>query len=334
MPDRKYNGANYRFGFNGKENDNEVKGFGNQQDYGMRIFDARIGRFLSVDPITMEYPELTPYQFASNRPIDGIDRDGLEFVKFNDSYIKMRIDYDPKLKQVSATTYFRLDESQRDRWPARRILTGKVEEMIRNTPAQCDCIPNYDSRVSRIQFNFPTDNPEMSDATDLTKSASPEEFRTLRVPKNKSESREIERSKEFFTPGISGSISKWNARMAALEVTTMALEKAGIDYSNSIIREARGSQSRKAADVLILVQYSINNGTLDKFLNNGSLTQLSNYLLYGADIKDKELERIGKKIWQEYSGFKKLEKLIRHSDANQHNPVDNVGVKNHAGFEP
>ncbi|PUZ24221.1 RHS repeat-associated core domain-containing protein [Chitinophaga costaii] len=68
----------YRYGFNGKENDNEVKGDGDQQDYGMRIYDPRAGRFLSVDPITAKYPELTPYQFASNSPIDAIDLDGLE----------------------------------------------------------------------------------------------------------------------------------------------------------------------------------------------------------------------------------------------------------------
>lgn len=37
----------YRYGFNGKENDNEVKGEGNQQDYGMRIYDPRLGKFLS-----------------------------------------------------------------------------------------------------------------------------------------------------------------------------------------------------------------------------------------------------------------------------------------------
>jgi RHS repeat-associated protein len=71
----------YRYGFNGKENDNDVKGYGNQQDYGMRIYDGRLGRFLSVDPIAKDYPELTPYQFASNRPIDGIDQDGLEYAK-------------------------------------------------------------------------------------------------------------------------------------------------------------------------------------------------------------------------------------------------------------
>ncbi len=68
----------YRYGFNGKENDNEIKGEGNQQDYGFRIYDPRIAKFLSVDPITKQYPELTPYQFASNRPIDAIDLDGAE----------------------------------------------------------------------------------------------------------------------------------------------------------------------------------------------------------------------------------------------------------------
>jgi len=79
MPGRKYdNGSGYRYGFNGKENDKEVKGEGNQQDYGMRIYDTRLGRFLSVDPLTPEYPELTPYQFASNTPIQAIDLDGLE----------------------------------------------------------------------------------------------------------------------------------------------------------------------------------------------------------------------------------------------------------------
>ncbi len=72
----------YRYGFNGKEEDDEVKGNGNQQGYGMRIYDPRVGKFLSVDPLTKKYPELTPYQFASNRPIDGKDLDGLEYVSF------------------------------------------------------------------------------------------------------------------------------------------------------------------------------------------------------------------------------------------------------------
>src|SRR4051812_17781533 len=82
MPSRKYAAAsNYRYGFNGKENDNEIKGLGNQQDYGMRIYDSRLGKFLSVDPLTKSFSMLTPFQFASNRPIDGIDLDGIEWRK-------------------------------------------------------------------------------------------------------------------------------------------------------------------------------------------------------------------------------------------------------------
>ncbi len=69
----------YRYGFNGKEMDNETYGGqGNEYDYGFRIYNPRVGRFLSVDPLTNKYPELTPYQYASNRLIDGIDLDGLE----------------------------------------------------------------------------------------------------------------------------------------------------------------------------------------------------------------------------------------------------------------
>ncbi len=83
MNDRKgsYTTQDYRYGYNGKENDNEVKGESNQQDYGFRVYDPRVGRFLSVDPLTQDYPMLTPYQYASNRPIDGVDLDGKEWSK-------------------------------------------------------------------------------------------------------------------------------------------------------------------------------------------------------------------------------------------------------------
>lgn len=52
----------------------------NWYDYGFRSYDAQIGRFPQLDPLTDEYPELTPYQYASNDPITNIDLDGLEGV--------------------------------------------------------------------------------------------------------------------------------------------------------------------------------------------------------------------------------------------------------------
>ena len=48
------------------------------QDYGFRLYNPAIGKFLSVDPLFKGFPELTPYQFASNTPMQAIDLDGLE----------------------------------------------------------------------------------------------------------------------------------------------------------------------------------------------------------------------------------------------------------------
>ena len=72
-------GNRYRYGFNGKELDPEgMGGGGSTYDYGFRIYNAQLGKFLSVDPLTRAYPQYTPYQYAGNKPIKYIDLDGLE----------------------------------------------------------------------------------------------------------------------------------------------------------------------------------------------------------------------------------------------------------------
>ena len=78
MVGRAYNPALYRFGFNNKEKDDEVEGKGNEYNYGFRIYDPRLGRFLSVDPLQKKYAWLTAYQFAENSPIEFFDIDGRE----------------------------------------------------------------------------------------------------------------------------------------------------------------------------------------------------------------------------------------------------------------
>ncbi len=87
----------YRFGFNGKENDNEVKGIGNSIDFGDRIYDPRLGRWLSIDPLQKKYPYLSPYIFAGNNPIKFVDYDGKDF--------GVHVNHDTKTIIVSATFY-------------------------------------------------------------------------------------------------------------------------------------------------------------------------------------------------------------------------------------
>ncbi|MCZ8285181.1 MAG: RHS repeat-associated core domain-containing protein [Bacteroidia bacterium] len=82
MPGRSFTSSSYRYGFNGKENDPEgMGGGGSTYDYGFRIYNPNLGRFLSVDPLTDSYPWYTPYQFAGNKVIEAIDLDGLEEFK-------------------------------------------------------------------------------------------------------------------------------------------------------------------------------------------------------------------------------------------------------------
>jgi RHS repeat-associated protein len=69
----------YRYGFNGKELDKDgMGGGGSTYDYGFRIYNPALGKFLSVDPLSFGFAELTPFQYASNNPIRNIDFDGLE----------------------------------------------------------------------------------------------------------------------------------------------------------------------------------------------------------------------------------------------------------------
>lgn len=66
--------------FGGKEQDGEIKGTGNSYDYGARMYDPRLGRWLSVDPLQIKYADLTPYHFCDNSPIRIKDDDGRDII--------------------------------------------------------------------------------------------------------------------------------------------------------------------------------------------------------------------------------------------------------------
>lgn len=92
MPNRTYslsNGSKYRFGFNGQEKDDEVKGDGNSLEYKFRMYDPRLGKFLSVDPLATQYPFYSPYHFAGNNPIQYVDLEGKEPKDFRNNWIDL-----------------------------------------------------------------------------------------------------------------------------------------------------------------------------------------------------------------------------------------------------
>ena len=94
--------SSYRYGFNGKELNPELQGA--TYDYGFRIYDARIGKFLSVDPLYREFSWNSPYAFAENRVMDGIDLEGKEF----ESRRMFPSDFSPFLSNPKANLTFEL----------------------------------------------------------------------------------------------------------------------------------------------------------------------------------------------------------------------------------
>jgi len=78
MPGRHANTSDYRYGFQGQEMDDEIKGEGNSVNYRYRMHDPRVVRFFSVDPLARSFSWNSPYAFSENRVLDKIELEGAE----------------------------------------------------------------------------------------------------------------------------------------------------------------------------------------------------------------------------------------------------------------
>jgi RHS repeat-associated protein len=89
VPNRHGSTDDYRYGFQGQEKDDEIKGGkGNSLNYTFRMHDPRVGRFFAVDPLEKRYPHNSSYAFSENRVIDGIELEGLEVALTHGTFAK------------------------------------------------------------------------------------------------------------------------------------------------------------------------------------------------------------------------------------------------------
>ncbi|GAL85641.1 hypothetical protein MYP_2870 [Sporocytophaga myxococcoides] len=166
MPGRNYtrSGGKYRYGFNGKEKDTEWNS-GQIYDYGFRIYDPRIAKFLSVDPLAPEYPWYTPYQFAGNTPIQAIDLDGLEeyhYIRTKDKDGKTVLTFSHEKDLVDIEWSF-LNNGIPGLW-YKTIKSQRKVYVVHQTDEffyeGCECMKQYDEAVeysSRDAANKATD---------------------------------------------------------------------------------------------------------------------------------------------------------------------------------
>ncbi|TRW27549.1 hypothetical protein FMM05_02605 [Flavobacterium zepuense] len=96
VPNRHGNTPDYRYGFNGQEMDNEVKGEGNLYHADFWKYDPRIAQRWNRDPVKKDY--LSPYAVFGGNPILFVDPDGADWYENNN--------YNPKDKESKQYQWF------------------------------------------------------------------------------------------------------------------------------------------------------------------------------------------------------------------------------------
>ena len=69
-----------RYTFSGKERDSET----GYSYFGARYYNSDLSIWLSVDPLSDKYPNLTPYAYCANNPVMLVDPDGRDVWEIND----------------------------------------------------------------------------------------------------------------------------------------------------------------------------------------------------------------------------------------------------------
>jgi len=80
------------------EKDDNIKGAGNSYDFGARMYDSRLGRWLSCDAHAGSYQSISPYVFSLNSPLIFKDVDG------NDAIITIQKDPNGPGKIITIST--------------------------------------------------------------------------------------------------------------------------------------------------------------------------------------------------------------------------------------
>lgn len=140
----------YRYGFQGQEKDDEVKGEGNSYNYKYRMHDPRLGRFFAVDPLAQLYTWNSTYAFSENRVIDGIDLEGSEW--------KSKNKWSDLMPNSSTTTYA-------EGW---RIESKKIYETYLKLGKTDDCANHvfngFIEYAARHELSFHLNGKDTGDA--------------------------------------------------------------------------------------------------------------------------------------------------------------------------
>jgi RHS repeat-associated protein len=329
VPNRHGSTADYRYGFQGQEKDDEIKGEGNSLNYTFRMHDPRVGRFLSLDPLAKQYPHNSPYAFAENRVIDGIELEGLEYYAANESLIEIQHGIAQiKVENLSGPSKLALSEPRLD---DRGVPTGVRDwrrEIILGTSINVQTIPLVRTDAQKANQT----SPQVLKTFSGGQSGS----QTVDLRPNKSDGSPDKRfSSRMIGGGINAKNAKIGARLnSAINAVNFALEKLHGYMVSKDINLLTEQHKTLFDQILPAIQKGLNSENTTfipaHLRNDYDLSQIANVILYGGDGYDKEIVEVGMKIYYELTAegqkFKNLKPKDEKTDSKIE--IDNTSVKN------
>lgn len=170
MPGRTWIHSDYRYAFNGKEKSSEISH--GDYDFEARMFEGKIGRFMTVDPHQGAYPSLSPYSAFYNNPVLIVDDNGMD----NIIYIVNFSSGQPgiNVENAAATLQNSVDQIMGIGKVKVVVITPAQFDKTKLDPSGSDVVIAYGDVNNTMQFvettfpgnciNTPTqNNPENSD---------------------------------------------------------------------------------------------------------------------------------------------------------------------------
>jgi RHS repeat-associated protein len=292
VPNRHDSLEDYRYGFQGQEKDDEIKGEGNSLNFEFRMHDPRVGRFLSLDPLSKQYPHNSPYAFAENRVIDGIELEGLEFFDADDALLEIKHGLTQiKVENLSGPSKQALSEP--------RVDSKGVHSGIRDWKAAVILGTSISIQIEPIEAE--QSSLESTSTKKALTGANPSDLRPLK--KDRTPNKSYSTSKE-----IGGGLNPKGALTAArvmvgVEAVNFGLKKLHGYMISEDVKDVTIQHKTLYEKVLPAIKKALETEgqtyIAPHMINTSDLSQIANVILFGGDDFDSEIVEAGYRIYYE-----------------------------------
>ncbi|MEA3495523.1 MAG: RHS repeat-associated core domain-containing protein, partial [Bacteroidota bacterium] len=161
---RNFSAEEYRFGFQGQERDDEIKGEGNSYTAEFWQYDSRLGRRWNVDPV--DKPWESPYACFANNPIWFVDPNGAD-TSFSDNNTRQQFidtynEVNNEIKNLDNKINKKLDKWYEKGYDNERVnkrMSRRIEKLNKKRTQLNEIKSSFDEVISSDVMYFYTAKP-------------------------------------------------------------------------------------------------------------------------------------------------------------------------------